>query len=161
LRRKQSIGLPRSGTGKFLRVELRGWQPVVVIVRVKEHSQAELPKVVGSTDPIGFVFGIAQSRQEQRIEYLAKAIADWVWPRRDHFGRSGQHRRKTTDEELLKIRSDNAYKTAEIKQAATEEKIKKAMDQFLREGRRITKAAIAREAGISREAVSRYYSHLF
>jgi hypothetical protein len=99
--------------------------------------------------------------RKRRIEYLAKAIADWVWPRRDHFGRSGQHRRKTTDEELLKIRSDNAYKTAEIKQAATEEKIKKAMDQFLREGRRITKAAIAREAGISREAVSRYYSHLF
>jgi len=99
--------------------------------------------------------------RRRRIEYLAKAIADWVWPRRDHFGRSGRHRRTTTDEELKQIRSDNAIKTAEIKQAATEEKIKKAISQFLREGRRITKAAIAREAGISREAVSRYYSHLF
>jgi hypothetical protein len=99
--------------------------------------------------------------RRNRIKYTAREIADWVWERRDHFGRSGQHRRKTTDEELLKIRRDNAMKTAEIKQAATEEKIKKAIDQFLREGRRITKAAIAREAGISREAVSRYYSHLF
>lgn len=97
----------------------------------------------------------------RRIEYLAKAIADWVWPRRDHFGHSGRHRRETTDEELRTIRSANAYNTHEVRKAATEATIRKAIDQFLREGRRITKAAIAREAGISREAVSRDYSHLF
>ena len=98
--------------------------------------------------------------RRNRIKYTAREIADWVWERRDHFGRSGQHRRQTTDEELRKIRSDNAYKTAEIKQATTEEKIKKAMDQFLREGRRITKAAIAREAKVNRSTVYEY-RHLF
>jgi hypothetical protein len=98
--------------------------------------------------------------RRRRIEYMAKYIADWVWPRRDNFGRSGRHRRKTTDEELLKIRRDNASKTVEIKRAATEEKIKKAIDKFLREGRRITKAAIAREAKVNRSTVYEY-SHLF
>ena len=75
---------------------------------------------------------------------------------------SGRHRRKTKDdEELLARQVQSAHNTAEIKRAATEEKIRKAMDQFLREGRKITKAAIAREVGISREAIQRYYSPLF
>lgn len=61
---------------------------------------------------------------------------------------------------LANIRSANAYQTNEIRKAATEEKIRKAIDNFLREGRPITKAAIAREVGISREAIQRYYSPL-
>jgi len=63
--------------------------------------------------------------------------------------------------DLSEIRSGNAHQTAEIKRAATEAKIKQAIDTFLREGRKITKSAIAKEAGISREAASRYYAHLF
>ena len=99
--------------------------------------------------------------RRRRIEYMAKYIADWVWPRRDHVGRSGQHRRKTKDDEELRERqAQSGHRTNEIRKAATEAQIRKAVDKFLREGRRITKAAIAREAGISREAVSRYYSHL-
>ena len=99
--------------------------------------------------------------RKRQIDYYTKYIADWVWPRRDKLGQSGRHERKTTDEELKQIRSANALKTAEIKRAATEEKIRKAIDKFLREGRKITKSAIAREAGVSRQAINRYYSHLF
>ena len=103
----------------------------------------------------------SESLPEREVHGIAQSISKWTWERRENFkNRSGRHRRKTTDSELEKIRSANAYHTAEIKRAATEAKIKKAVDTFLREGWKITKAGIAREAGISREAVSRYYSHL-
>ena len=93
------------------------------------------------------------------VRYIAKSIAKFTWKYRNTI--SGGYERKTTDEELKKIKVANAHQTAEIKRLATEAKIKKAIDIFLREGRRITKAGIAREIGITREAISRYYSDLF
>ena len=104
----------------------------------------------------------AEPLPEREVHGIAQSISKWTWERRENFkNRSGRHLRKTTDEELKQKQIQSAHNTAEIKRAATEAKIKKAVDEFLREGRKITKAAIAREAGISREAVSRYYSHLF
>lgn len=69
--------------------------------------------------------------------------------------------KRTLKTDVTEAQSIGAYKTADIKRAATEAKIKQVIDKFLREGRKITKSAIAKEAGISREAASRYYSHLF
>jgi DNA-binding XRE family transcriptional regulator len=54
-----------------------------------------------------------------------------------------------------------AYNSHEARKAATEKKIRDTVDTFLREGRKITKSAVAREAGVSRQAINRYYSHLF
>ena len=93
------------------------------------------------------------------VRHIAKSIAKFTWQNR--YTITGGYKRKTDDEGLKKIRSANAHQTAEIKRLATEGKIKKAIDKFLREGRRITKAGIAREAGISRQAMSTYYSHMF
>lgn len=73
--------------------------------------------------------------------------------------RALSERRLKTD--LSEAFSDGAHQAAAIKRAATEAKIKQAIDRFLREGRKITKSAIAKEAGISRVAASKYYSHLF
>ena len=73
--------------------------------------------------------------------------------------RSLSERKLKTD--LSSVRSANAQQTHEIRKAATEAKIKQAIDPFLREGRKITQSAIAKEAGISRVAASKYYSHLF
>jgi len=104
----------------------------------------------------------AESLPEREVHGIAQSISKWTWERRENFsGRSGQHRRQTkNDEELRERHIQGAHSTNEIRKAATEAKIKKAVDKFLREGRKITKAGIAREAGISREAASRYYSHL-
>jgi len=93
------------------------------------------------------------------VRHIAKSIAKFTWKYRNTI--SGGYERKTTDEELKKIRTANAHQTAEIKRLATEGKIKKAIDTFLREGRKITKAGIAREVGISRSTALKYYSHLF
>jgi len=104
----------------------------------------------------------AESLPEREVHGIAQSISQWTWERRENFkNRSGRHRRKTTDEELKQKQIQSAHNTAEIKRAATEAKIKKAVDKFLREGRKITKAGIAREAGVSRQAISTYYSHLF
>ena len=61
---------------------------------------------------------------------------------------------------LAEVQSVGAYKTADIKRAATEAKIKQVIEKFIREGRRISKAAIAREAGLNRSTVYEY-THLF
>ena len=63
--------------------------------------------------------------------------------------------------DLSEIRSANAHQTAEIKRAVTEAKIKQVIDTFLREGRKITKSAIAKEVGVTRQTINRYYSYLF
>ena len=63
--------------------------------------------------------------------------------------------------DLSEAFSAGAHQTAEIKRAATEAKIKQVIEKFIKEGRRISKSAIAKEVGISREAASRYYAHLF
>ncbi len=104
----------------------------------------------------------SESLPEREVHGIAQSISKWTWERRENFsGRSGQHRRQTkNDEELRERHIQGAHSTNEIRKAATEAKIKKAVDKFLRLGRKITKAGIAREAGISREAASRYYSHL-
>jgi len=99
----------------------------------------------------------------REVQGVAQSISKWTWERRENFkGRSGRHRRQTkNDEELKQRRIEGAYSSHEVRKAATEAKIKKAVDTFLREGRKITKAGIAREAGVSRQAISTYYSHLF
>lgn len=94
--------------------------------------------------------------RKRQIDYYTKYIADWVWPRRDKLGQAGRHERKTTDEELKQIRSVNAHQTHEVRKAATEEKIRKAFDKLIRAGKKLTKAAIAREAGITRQTLDRF-----
>ena len=68
--------------------------------------------------------------------------------------RSLSGRRLKTD--LSEIRSANAHQPNEIRKAATEKKIIDAIDAFLRVGRKITKSAIAREAGITRRTLDNY-----
>ena len=99
--------------------------------------------------------------RKRHIDYMVKYLTDWIWQRRDRLGRSGRHERKTTDGELRERQIQSAHGTAAIKRAATEEKIRTAIDKFLRAGKRISKASIAREIGVSRELVYRYYAHLF
>ena len=94
------------------------------------------------------------------VRHIAKSIAKFTWANRHTI--TGGYKRKTKDDADLKTRQiKSAYTTAEIKRASTEEKIKKAIDKFLRKGERISKASIAREIGVSRITVSKYYSQLF
>jgi len=100
---------------------------------------------------------------ENELRHTAKSISGFTWRNRHNItGQGGRHKRKTENAEDLRERQiQSAYSTHEVRKAETEAKVKKAIDAFLRTGRKITKAAIAREAGISRVAVSKDYSYLF
>ncbi len=128
-----------------------------------QNSHSELYAVVYGYISTYNATEFAESLPEREVHGIARSISKWTWERRENFkNRSGRHRRQTKNDEELKQRLiEGAYSSHEVRKAATEAKIKKAVDTFLREGRKITKAGIAREAGVSREAVSRYYSHLF
>jgi len=89
------------------------------------------------------------------VRHIAKSIAKFTWKYRNTI--SGGYERKTKDDAELRERHIfGAKKAHEIRKAATEAKIKKAVDIFLRDGRKITKAGIAREAGITRQTLDRY-----
>jgi len=98
--------------------------------------------------------------QTNELRHIAKSLATWTWQNRATI--SGGYKRKTKDAADLHARQvQSAVTTNKARKAATEEKIKKAIDTFLRNGKRITKAGIAQEAGVSRQAIQRYYSHFF
>ena len=98
----------------------------------------------------------AESLPEREVHGIAQSISKWTWERRENFsGRSGRHIRQTTDSELKKIRSVNAYNTHQIMNAATEEKIRKAIDKALRKGIKPTQANIAKLSLLSLKTVKR------
>ena len=98
----------------------------------------------------------SESLSEREVHGIAISISKWTWERRENFsGRSGRHIRQTTDSELKKIRSVNAYNTHQIMNAATEEKIRKAIDKALRKGIKPTQANIAKLSLLSLKTVKR------
>lgn len=57
--------------------------------------------------------------------------------------------------------SRGAYITHHIRAEGTEVKIRQQIEQMLQGGHKVTKSAIAKQIGISREQITRKYSHLF
>ena len=90
---------------------------------------------------------------ESEIRSTSRSIAKWVWDKRNYFTESSE-RFSERQRERQKLSADK-------KRKKSEQKIIEYIGKFQREGKRITKAGIAREGGISREGISRYYSHLF
>jgi len=90
------------------------------------------------------------------VRHIAKSIAKFTWKYRNTI--SGGYERKTTDEELRKVKIANAYQTHEIRKAATGEKINKAFDKALREGIKPTQTNIAKLSGLSVRTVKRHWN---
>ena len=90
------------------------------------------------------------------VRHIAKSIAKFTWKYRNTI--SGGYERKTTDEELKKIRTANAYQSHEVRKAATEGKISKAFDKALREGIKLTQINIAKLSGLNVRTVGRHWN---
>ena len=89
--------------------------------------------------------------------YLAKSIAEWCWNRRVAVRKKP---RLTVDQ--IRKRQSTAAKERAIKASGeTETKIKIAILRLQADGKKVTKAAVARAVNISRTQVSNRYSHLF
>ena len=101
------------------------------------------------------------------VKSTAKSVGKWVWTK--YFVQPKVRRGVMADlfsgsqlELDLKARQRlSARRTAEIKRSRSEERIIQAIGQLTAQGKRITKAAVGRLIGMSRQKVSENYSHLF
>jgi hypothetical protein len=87
-----------------------------------------------------------------RVERTVASIACWVAKR---FDSDSAARAQTLRQQARGRRS------AAARRRRREDAVSSALAEIARGGGRATKAEVARRLGISREAVSRYYSHMF
>ena len=100
------------------------------------------------------------------VKSTAKSVSKWVWtkywpkgkpagPMAEMFNQSQIPLDLSTRQRL------SARRTASIKREATEKRIIAAIGQLTREGKKVTKAAVARLVGISRQKLSEDYAQFF
>ncbi|CAH0527557.1 hypothetical protein CTH30272_01201 [Allocatenococcus thiocycli] len=96
-----------------------------------------------------------EALDKRELAGIAKSIASFCWHRL-----KPKKKRMTTEQ--IKEAQRNAQKMTKAKQKGrSEAAIKEAIRQLKDENKRVSKAAVARLAGLSRVAVTRDYSHLF
>lgn len=96
------------------------------------------------------------------IKNTAKSVAKWVWRfySADYKNR-GAMNLTAIDIPLQAKQRLAARRTHELRRNATEKRISDALDVLLAQGRKPTKTAVAAIVGLSRQQISRRYSHLF
>lgn len=107
------------------------------------------------------VFEYAEPLPLSSVRNTAKSISKWVWYVYNYNDKKQRDRRVMSDEELKSRQSLAAKMTNESAKAATEAKIKVAINHLIEQGKKPSKAAVARIVKISRVQVSTKYSHLF
>lgn len=102
---------------------------------------------------LGFALDLAMSS----IAATVKSVARWTWDR--YSGAGGCHRGVMKLDSELPLQERQrlaALRSNEIRQRATESKIRAACRQLQSKGQALLQAAIARLAGVSRQTVSAY-----
>lgn len=96
------------------------------------------------------------------VEGIARSVARWTW---QHYSASridrGVMGLVDTDLPLQSRQRLSARRTHKARREVTELAITKAIKHLQESGERITKAAVARLAGISRQQIYNQYTHLF
>ena len=109
------------------------------------------------------------------IEQISKSISKWTWYKR-HIIKGHKEKNKGAagldpipdsmtgierKEEKKRRQKIGAKYTHSLRRQRTEKAIIQAINLLQIENKRVSKAAVARKIGISRETISRGYSHLF
>lgn len=107
------------------------------------------------------------------IASIARSVSKWTWTNyeridsknRGVMGLGNARRReddvRLTDTEIKQRQKAGAEYVNNARKADTEAAIKKAIGQLRLDGKRITKASVAKLSGVHRNTLSRYYSDLF
>ena len=112
----------------------------------------------------------AQPLPYGEIKATAKSVGKWVWgkywpePGKKTVRRGAMAPAFEKSELPLDLRAKqrlSARYANDQRKLKTEQAIIDAIGTLTAQGKRVTKAAVSRLTGVSREAVSRYYSHLF
>jgi hypothetical protein len=99
---------------------------------------------------------------DAEVRSTAKGIAKWVWKRRSQI-RTPRQRIMQLDESLplAERQSLGARHIHEKRRNETEEKLIQAIGELTARGQRVTKAQVAKLAGVSRVTISMNYAYLF
>jgi hypothetical protein len=109
------------------------------------------------------------------LDYIVERICNWVWDNRNQIGNYSIKEKGVMGFEPISSDLDISERRAEIKRREqegakythskqkrkTEEAIIKAIKQLKTEDKKVTKSAVARLAGISRETISKRYKDFF
>jgi len=109
------------------------------------------------------------------LEYILERVCDWTWQIRLSLGKhifkkkgvmgfepiSPDLELSERQAEIRRREREGAKYTHSLRKRRTEEAIVDAINQLKTEGKRVTRTAVARIAGIRRETISRNYKHLF
>ena len=109
------------------------------------------------------------------VRSTAKSVSQWVWK---HYHPSEKCNRgklgfgitrhnfnfdvpRLAQEEIKHRQRLSAETTNEARKAATEAKIKQAIEQLRATNQKVTRAAVAKMTGLERARISQNYGHLF
>ena len=102
------------------------------------------------------------------IKSTAKSVGNWVWlkffPKTKRKKRGAMVATFAKSEIPLDLPTKqrlSARRTHETRRAATEEKIIEAIGQLTAQGKRVTKAGVAKLSGVGRQTIYDNYKHLF
>lgn len=102
-------------------------------------------------------FGFSEDLSWSSLRATVKSVARWTWDR--YRGDSRCHRgvmQLDKDLPLVERQRLAAARTHEVRQKATESKVRAACRQLQQKGEALTQVAIARLAGLSRQTVAAY-----
>jgi hypothetical protein len=169
---------------------LKGTRNVTVFYELRQYSYAEV-KNHENYETFSHalrVYALSLNKMhckpslpESEVELIIKRVCEWKWDIRDDFKKRRSKKKGVMGFEPIPENLDVPERKAEIKSKAeikrrqregakfthstrkrkTEKAIAKAIEQLKTEGKRVSKSAAARLAGISRETISRRYKYLF
>jgi hypothetical protein len=157
-RRTQAVkGEGKRNTSVFDRVRFKCYNQVSRYKEVEGIKFEDWHTVVIQWCNDANVFKDDMPMKDAEVRCIAKSIATFTW----YIYKPKSNKKRMTVEEIKAAQSKAAAMTTAKKVGKNEAAIKEAIRQLKSEGKKPTKAAAARLAGLGRVAVSRNYSHLF
>lgn len=98
---------------------------------------------------------------EKEVDATSRSVASWTW---DHYQAPqarGVMQLQDADITLASKQRLAARRTHQVRREATATAVREAIDTLTAAGSRVSKAAVARLIGVSRQHISSHYSHVF
>lgn len=157
-RRTQSVkGEGKRNTSVFDRVRFKCYNQVKRYKELEGIKFEDWHTVVIQWCNDANVFKDDKPMNDAEVRCIAKSIATFTW----YVYTPKTNKKRMTIEEIKAAQSKAAAMTTAKIVGRNESAVKEAIRQLKSEGKKPTKAAAARLAGLSRGGVSRNYSHLF
>lgn len=150
-------GQGKRNTSVFDRIRFKGYNQVARYKALEGCTFEDWHDVVIQWCKAANVFKDEAPMSEAEVLGIAKSIANFCW----YIYKPKTEKKRMTPEEIKEAQR-KAQRLTKAKQVGrTEAAIKEAIKQLKEDGKRVSKAAVARIVGVSRTQVSLKYSHLF